>query len=311
MADEQAPVEQQNLTADQAGDSVLNMLFGDQKPIEGEAIPPGKDAAPAEEMDYLEFPPDTEGGEARRVPLDEVIGGYTKAQTLEQELQAARAEFAKSGLMPRDAEQAMQETLAQRQALEHTMTIWLQQMVPNKPDVALRDPNSDKYDPQAYLEQLAAWEKGVTNYRAAREKLEENRSAMDREQMALIRSNAIRQQQELLQKWPEVTKPETIEGVMNYAKSIGFTEQEVRSTVDHRMFLVLKDAMAFRALDAQQKAAVKAVTAKPKLIRSSANNGASRNQANGQFASQAFGRLQNGGTELDGADAYMALINRK
>jgi hypothetical protein len=305
---------QQPMTADQGATSVMGMLFGNEASAAAvpkeDPVDPAAEAAP-EEADFFEFPSEKEGEAARRVPVEEVLSGYRERDTLKAELDKTRQDMVARQILPADVEAVMADNLSRAQALQQAIDLWQSSFVPPPPDQSLLDRNSVNYDPDAFAEQLNAYQNGRQMLAKAQKTRNAAQQQVAKDQEALTASRHVKEQQALVSKWPEIVDQAVQKQVIDYATGLGFAPQEIAQTTDHRAWLVLRDAMAFRALNASKEAAVKAVTAKPRLVRGgAATSSPDRNPANGQFQS-AVARLSNGGTALDGADAYMAALNRK
>ena len=71
---------------------------------------------------------------------------------------------------------------------------------------------------------------------------------------------------ELKKAVPDFT-PKMAQAIRENTRAYGFTDAELENVTDHRLVLALKDAMAWRQLQAQKPQAMKKVTEAPKVIK--------------------------------------------
>lgn len=87
---------------------------------------------------------------------------------------------------------------------------------------------------------------------------------------------------EIARKWPEFVDPQKgsviKSDIATYARQLGFTDEEIGSLADHRLVLVLRDALAGRKAASSLQSAQKKVSAKPlpKVVRPGSGEQASR-----------------------------------
>ena len=92
--------------------------------------------------------------------------------------------------------------------------------------------------------------------------------ALSQKQEALDDAIWRREQQKLLEMWPEVKEDAYANKVREDAsKYYGYSGVEIDSVRDSRQYAVLKDALAYRAMKDAKETAVKVVKAKPKLVK--------------------------------------------
>lgn len=114
------------------------------------------------------------------------------------------------------------------------------------------------------------------------------------------------EREQLYKAWPEVKTPETARKISaDLKQNYGFSDQEIVNTTDHRMWLVVRDALEFRASKAKQAEAVKVVRGKPKLVK-----GAARSSTDSKAAgrSQAMAKLSQTGSIHDAVQAVKGQI---
>jgi hypothetical protein len=290
-------------SVDRAADGKFETKAPEQKPTEPKAKEPEAKAAPVEDdEDYIELPPEAEGAEAKRIKLSEALERYNKFDELQGELTKAK----ESQPPPTHYEEAIAR--AADQAAEYLRGVqqlqqWLQ---PQMPDTDLVNPNSDKFDPASYHRQLAQAQQ-VTQLRA---QLEQEAQRVEAEttskQRAVLEARIAREKVEAMKVWPEL-KDEAVrtKAVQDFATAYKFTPEEVKAIGDHRIVAVMKDALAYRQGLIAKEAALKVVTAKPKLVKASARASQSSKAANFASASE---RLAKSNSIDDAADAIGALL---
>lgn len=246
-------------------DKVVELKTG-KPPVAEEPV-----KAEAEDDDpEFEFEPEAEGQEPVRRKLSELVSAFEKAQTLEKEVEELRT---RSSEVPAEYTAAVQEILPKSAAYAKGLELISKLFNPTPPNQNLANPNHPDYDPQAYWQQQQAFEQN----KQAIEKIKAEHEALTKEQaqhqQAAMNAYLAREQQALYKAWPEAKSPEVAKKVHETLKSTyGFTEQEINGTTDHRMFLVIRDAMEFRASKAKEAEHVKVVRKLPKLVKGAARS---------------------------------------
>ena len=118
----------------------------------------------------------------------------------------------------------------------------------------------------------------------------------------------------LLDKMPELRDPKTVKAIMTegtaYLKEIGFTDQEIVNVVDHRMTLVIRDALAYRqGRAAARTAAEKKVVGVPKVQKPGA--GTDRKAERSERDKAAMTRIARHGTTDEQAAALTRLLEQE
>jgi hypothetical protein len=274
------------------------------------ATPPGDNAQPKteaaaeDEDDWLEIV-EEDGKEPTRVKVGEVWQGYRRAKELEGEIEKVKAQ----PFLPEEIENAIVETTRERGKYMQAVQRALALNSPTPPDMDLVNPASPRYDPEAYYA-------GVQNYQRAaqqRQQLEAHYEQLQQqqaqEQEAVKAARWQREQAKLKQIWPEVLTDKSAQSRVreslqkHYGIDDAFLSSEL--TLDHRIYALAKDALAYREGQAKAAEAVKVVRAKPKLIRGSARDQQSPTR---RAASDARGRLAQSGSLEDAAAALDGLF---
>jgi Tfp pilus assembly protein PilN len=209
-------------------------------------------------------------GEEVEVTLDELLNGYSrtadyqkKTQSLAEQRKAVEAERIKI-----DEAARTRETYAQRlQVIEQL----LQQQNQGEDLSALKTE-----DPIAYAVAMAERverEKQLQAVQMERQRVQQEQMS---HQQALLQKHIQQEQQKLVEAIPEFkddVKGEIIRrDIRSYAKSIGFTDQELSQVYDSRAVQTLYKAMQYEKLMANKGATTKKVATAPKTIRPGTSN---------------------------------------
>lgn len=270
--------------------------------VDAKAKEPEADPESDDDETYIELPPEGDGKEISRLKLTEVLEGYKKAQTLEQEL-AKRAEQ----LPPPEAwDQEIIQTVQTRQQMLQQIETWARLNQPQPPDISLLDQNNINYNPDAYFAQHRQFEALKAAHERARAHYDEQATRLSAEQEAIARVRLQREMAKLDKVWPEL-KEKTVADKLraDLASNYGLDAETINSVSDARFFALAKDALAYRAQKATAQTAAKVVSAKPKLI-----PGKARSTVNGKTANlnAAMGRLQKSGSIEDATAAIANLL---
>jgi Tfp pilus assembly protein PilN len=209
-------------------------------------------------------------GEEVEVTLDELLNGYSrtadyqkKTQSLAEQRKVVEAERVKI-----EEAAKTRETYAQRlQVIEEL----LQQQNKGEDLSALK-----AEDPIAYAVAMAEKverEKQLAAVQAERQRVQQEQMT---HQQALLQKHIQQEQQKLIEAIPDFkddVKGEVIRrDIRNYAKSIGFTDQELSQVYDSRAVQTLYKAMQYEKLMANKGATTKKVATAPKTLRPGTSN---------------------------------------
>jgi hypothetical protein len=197
--------------------------------------------------------------------------------------------------------QAEQQIIEQRQY----MTTLLQSVMPQAPD-----PSLVRTDPVAYMEQKAQYEQFTQHLDYLRQQDQQTQQQRQQEAQAKRQEKVNSEWGALLEKAPELkdkTKFTAFEAeLVKAAPEFGFSPQELMEAVpyDHRMALVLKDAIAWRKLQASKPQAVKKTEGRPPIHKGGKRLGPQAQKA--RQADAAITRLKSTGSLADATAAYLA-----
>jgi hypothetical protein len=282
-------------TIQEAQDSFYNLLGEDEAPEEGQANdqPEAEEEIEASEEATEEYeeeePQDSDeqpetkrfkvkvAGEELELSQEELINyaqqgaDYTrKTQQLAEQRKALDAE-AQSVIQARQ----LRDTYAERlQMIEQMLTA--------------QDSNEDldslkENDPIGYAVRVAEMqqkEKQMQAVQAERQRIAEEQQAEYGQNMQRYIAN---QAQELSKFIPEYAHPEKGESlrsdIRKFAKSVGFSDQDLSNVVDHRQVLTLYKAMQFDKLQQAKPQVTKRVSEAPKTLQSGNGNKSTNSDA--------------------------------
>ena len=238
-------------------------------------------------------------GEELEVSLDELLNGYSrtadyqkKTQSLAEQRKAVEAERSKI------AETAkVRDTYAQRLQVIEQM---LQQQSGTEDLTQLRE-----NDPIGYALAVAdrsEKEKQLNAIRAERQRVEQEQA---QQQSQVLQSHVQQEQQKLVELIPEFkdeAKAEVIRrDIRVYAKSIGFSDQELSQVYDSRAVTALYKSMMYDKLVAGKSGTLKKVQSAPKTLRPGTSNPKSSDQ---EAQKKDFERLRQSGNKKDAAKLF-------
>lgn len=211
---------------------------------------PSEQADPEEQSDDDEVDVDEEvptpkkfkvkaDGQELEVDEDELVKGYSRTADYTKKTQAlaeARRKFETEELPSlREERQRAAVMLGQ---LEEA----LKSAVPNEPDW-----EALKQDPAAYTETRIAWDKYQEQLKAVSTEREKAQQKVAEDQVQIFKATLENEKSQLISKLPEwvdesVAKKEKGE-LVEFAKSLGYTDADVARVYDHRLILLLRKAM--------------------------------------------------------------------
>ena len=237
--------------------------------------------------------------EELEVDLDELIKGYSrtsdytkKTQSLAEQRKAVEAERTKI-----EEAAKLRDTYAQRLQV-------IEQMLSAQPEedlTALKDS-----DPVGYAIKVAEKmerEKQLAAVRAERESVQARAVA---EQQERLKSHLASEAERLRNAIPEMAdeaKGEVIrKEIRDYAKSVGWSDEELAQVYDHRAVVTLYRAMQFEKLMKSKPAAQKKVNEAPKMIRPGVGN--QRVDKDAEVAKKLAKQLKQTGRPRDAAKIF-------
>lgn len=243
---------------------------------EGETETPTKEYASVDEYlkdsgvdpeSFMDLPVMTKvDGTERLVPIKDVIKGYQLEQHTQlkslQHAESVRAFEQKQSQVESALKEQAQQSLALFQLAQQTLLSDYQGIDWN----ALQQADPGRYAALQvqYNQRAQAIQNHIQNLSQAKE-AEQRRAQED------YAKNLPQQREKMIAavpEWRDAAKFEAARKTMlEYAKTLGYTDQELGSINDYRQMLLLHDAARYRALQAAKPASLKQVRAAPTSVR--------------------------------------------
>lgn len=265
-------------TVDDAARKIFGMLEP-QQPEEGQVEELAEEAEEyeaepeeiAESEEVQEEPEETPryrvkvGNEELEVDLDELIKGYSrtsdytkKTQTLAEQRKAIEAERTRI-----DEAAKLRDQYAQR------LTV-IEQMLASQPEENLAE--LKETDPIGYTMRVAERLERDKQLEAIRQERQQLAARQQAEYQEQLKNHLASEAEKLKSAIPEMgddVKGEVIrKEIRDYARSIGWSDQELASVYDHRAVLALYQAMQYTKLQKGKPAVTKKVAEAPKMLKS-------------------------------------------
>ena len=236
--------------------------------------------------------------EELEVDLDELIKGYSrtsdytkKTQNLAEQRKAVESERTKI-----DEAAKLRDTYAQRlQVIEQMLT------QPTEDLTALKD-----NDPVGYAIKVAEnmeREKQLAAVRAERESVQARQVAENQERLKSHIAQEAERLRSAIPDFSDEVKGEVIrKEIRDYAKSVGWSDQELSQVYDHRAVLTLYRAMQFDKLQKSKPAVQKRVAEAPKSL--APGVGSPRLDKDGEMVKKLTKQLKQTGRPRDAAKLF-------
>ena len=238
-------------------------------------------------------------GEEVEITLDEALNGYQRQQTFTKRSQEIAEQRKAAEKEAAEAKQARDYYAQQLDVLAQQ----IQQTIPQEPDwVALAK--------EVTAEEYNAIRAEYDNRQANLAKVEQERQAVAQQQAAeqekMLHEHLRAQRSEMLNRIPQwkdddVRNKERLE-VVEYARNIGFSEQEVAQATDARAVELLYKAMQWDNLQRKKPTAKKRARQAPKMAK--AGQPRTKKQAASRSRQTAMNRL-NKERSVDAAVSYL------
>ena len=285
-AEEESEVEGAS-DSEQAGDEETSEDETDEEPVEDEEEPEEKGRY-AVKVD----------GKEHKVTLDELKKGYSftahntrRAQELSTKEVALREQ---EGTVAAEAKAYADHLAEVKEALAA--------LTPKRPDWD----KLQKENPAEFAKQWAAWDKhdkGIAKLEEEHKLALEKVTAEEQKQLAVHLHLENQKLEAAIPAWKDQkVRTKELAGMTEYAKSRGFSEDELNSVVDHRTVLLLRDAYKHSAAAKARPAAERRV----EEVRSLTPGSASSTPGKATVAAKAFERLEKTGSVEDAVAAMQA-----
>jgi hypothetical protein len=298
------PQGSENLNVNQAASAFENLMGGSEEAEQGQTDEHQEEVQESDEVEYSDEEVVQKprykvkaAGEEIEVDEDELIKGYQqgadytkKSQALAEQRKALEAER-------NHLEYVKQERQAYAQKLRALDSFLTQQDQGVNLDVL------KETDPIGYAVAVAEQsqrEKQLAVVRNEQQRLAQQQQA---EQQASLQNHLRQESEKLVSLIPELSTPQgdaVRKQIRDYAKSVGWTDQELSSVYDSRAVVSLYKAMKYEQLQKSKPELTKKLQAAPKMMRS----GTSVPPAKSSQDKQAMQRLRETGKVSDAAKAF-------
>ena len=236
-------------------------------------------------------------GEEIEVDQDELIKGYQQGVDYTKKSQALAEQRKALDAERQHLEQVKQERQAYAQKLQALDSFLSQQNQGVNLDVL------KETDPIGYAVAVAEQsqrEKQLAVVRAEQQRLAQQQQA---EQQASLQNHLRQESEKLVSLIPELATPQgdaVRKQIRDYAKSVGWTDQELSSVYDSRAVVSLYKAMKYEQLQKSKPELTKKLQSAPKMMRSGTSAPPTKNSQD----KQVMQRLRETGKVQDAAKAF-------
>ena len=240
-------------------------------------------------------------GQELKVTLDELRNGYSrdadyrrKTEELSNERKSFQSEAEKQrqdySLKINELNQVMSE--AQNQLNQEEANIDLEQLYEDDPTEAARVEH---------------------RMRRKKEKLFQARQTVQNEQQKQFQGFLQEQQNQLVTKMPEFADSSKASNLKNnmrsYLQGFGFNDQEISQVYDHRIVMLVNDAMKYRNMQKAKPGIAKKITKPSKVFSSGVKT--DKSDVSLLKKKEKFGRLKKSGSVQDATSIFLDMINNK
>ena len=295
------PQGSESLDVNQAASAFEGMMGDSEEAEEGQAEGQLEDQQETDEVEYEEEPKPRykvkASGEEVEVELDELIKGYQqgadytkKSQALAEQRKALEAER-------QHLEYVKQERQAYAQKLQALDSFLSQQNQGVNLDVL------KETDPIGYAVAVAEQSQREKQLAVVRNEQQRLAQQQQSEHHASLQNHLRQESEKLTSLIPELATPQgdaVRKQIRDYAKSIGWTDQELGQLYDSRAVVTLYNGMKYQQLQKSKPEVNKKLQAAPKMMRS----GTSAPPTKSSSDKQAMQRLRETGKVTDAAKAF-------
>ena len=295
------PQGSESLDVNQAASAFEGMMGDSEEAEEGQAEGQLEDQQETDEVEYEEEPKPRykvkASGEEVEVELDELIKGYQqgadytkKSQALAEQRKAIEAER-------QHLEYVKQERQAYAQKLQALDSFLSQQNQGVNLDVL------KETDPIGYAVAVAEQSQREKQLAVVRNEQQRLAQQQQSEQQASLQNHLRQESEKLTSLIPELATPQgdaVRKQIRDYAKSIGWSDQELGQLYDSRAVVTLYNGMKYAQLQKSKPEVNKKLQAAPKMMRS----GTSAPPTKSSGDKQAMQRLRETGKVSDAAKAF-------
>jgi len=296
------PQGSESLDVNQAASAFEGMMGDSEEAEEGQSEGQLEDQQETDEVEYSEEEPKPRykvkaSGEEVEVELDELIKGYQqgadytkKSQALAEQRKALEAER-------QHLEYVKQERQAYAQKLQALDSFLSQQDQGVNLDVL------KETDPIGYAVAVAEQSQREKQLAVVRQEQQRLAQQQQSEHHASLQNHLRQESEKLTSLIPELATPQgdaVRKQIRDYAKSVGWSDQELSQLYDSRAVLTLYNGMKYAQLQKSKPEVNKKLQAAPKMMRS----GTSAPPTKSSGDKQAMQRLRETGKVQDAAKAF-------
>jgi len=298
------PQGSESLDVNQAASAFEGMMGDSEEAEQGQAEGQLEDQQETDEVEYSEESEEPKprykvkaSGEEVEVELDELIKGYQqgadytkKSQALAEQRKALEAER-------QHLEYVKQERQAYAQKLQALDSFLSQQNQGVNLDVL------KETDPIGYAVAVAEQSQREKQLAVVRNEQQRLAQQQQSEQQTSLQNHLRQESEKLTSLIPELATPQgdaVRKQIRDYAKSIGWTDQELGQLYDSRAVVTLYNGMKYQQLQKSKPEVNKKLQAAPKMMRS----GTSAPPTKSSSDKQAMQRLRETGKVSDAAKAF-------
>jgi len=303
------PQGSESLSVNQAANAFMSLMGRDEGAEQGqpeeqteelEAVEEAEEQSEYEDEPVEEVKPRYKakvGGEEVEVELDELINGYQRSKDYTQKSQALAEQRKAIDAERQHLEQVKQERMAYAQKLQ-ALDSFLSQQNRGEDLEVLKDT-----DPIGYAVKVAEQsqrEKQLAVVRAEQQRIAQQQQA---EQQQTLQNHLKAESEKLASVIPELNTPKgdaIRKEIREYAKSVGWSDQELSSVYDHRAVLTLYKAMKFEQLQKGKPETLKKVQQAPKMLKPGTSTPSTKSSQD----KQVMQRLRQTGKVRDAAAAF-------
>jgi hypothetical protein len=301
------PQGSESLDVNQAASAFMGLMGDSEEAEQGQTEEQPEELQASDEVEYSEEESEEEqpkprykvkaSGEEVEVELDELIKGYQqgtdytkKSQALAEQRKAVEAERI-------HLEQVKQERQAYAQKLQALDSFLTQQNQGVDLDVL------KETDPIGYAVAVAEQNQREKQLAVVRQEQQRIAQQQQAEQQASLQNHLRQESEKLVSLIPELATPQgdaIRKQIRDYAKSVGWSDQELSSVYDSRAVVSLYKAMKYEQLQKSKPEVTKKLQAAPKMMRS----GTSAPPTKSSQDKQVMQRLRETGKVQDAAKAF-------
>lgn len=267
----QQPEEAATPAEEPATEEAAEDVEADEPEGDTEDAPEEEIEANSEEEDPI-FEVTLPGGEKSEIPLSELAAGYSRLEDYKQKT-AALANEKREFQQAKDAE--LEGVKTYEQQLRNTLEFY-QQLNPvgQEPPRSMLNPNSQDYNPEEYLRLKADFDDRVQSYQQTAQRLSYVQQQEQQRQQQIAQETTQREQAKLKQVWPELfAEDANVQTAARTAMMSGLQSHYdigpdiISQVLDHRLYALAKDALAYRALKQDAPQVTARLKVKPKVVK--------------------------------------------